>query len=157
MKHHPVILLVAIGLTVGATGIAAPSRTPPAPKAMASPGEGLAFSGAVAGSWSHTGVRQCDFKTGQARAAFVGTLSGTAWTLSLEIRSYKGPGTYDSKIARTTAVDLDDGNHNPNTYFSSTDGAAQITVAAGGKSGTLEALLQSDTGRRVRVSGSWRC
>lgn len=152
VKHNLAILFTALSLSVALSSTTEVTQ--------ASSGEALMFSGAVTGSWSQTRVVQCDFKSraGRARAAFAGSVSGGSWTFSLDIGPYKGPGTYDAKGARNIGAVLDDGRHNPNTSFSSAGaGSALITVAADEKSGTVQALLWSDTGRWVRISGSWRC
>jgi hypothetical protein len=120
----------------------------------------LVLNGAVIGSWTTTRTVKCvmNVRTGKAVATLVGTVNATAWTLSLSIDSYKGPGSYGGRETRDIRVALDDGSRNPNTYFSSGLGApVTITVGRDGKSGTVEARLLSDTGRSVTVQGAWKC
>jgi hypothetical protein len=161
VKYNLAILLTALSLSAMLSDAAAPSQTlPAASKTPPSSSEALVFSRTVTGSWSQTVVAQCDFnsRTGKGRATLAGTVSGGSWTFSLDIGSYRGPGNYDAKKKGNVAVVLGDGSHNPNTHFTSTgSGSASITVAANEKSGTVEALLWSDTGQSVRISGSWRC
>ena len=152
MKHYLAIAFAALGFVARSIDAAVPAKP--------LPNETLLLSGAIPGSWSNIRTVRCDLKTGagQAHVVLMGAVNGAAWTLSLDIGPYKGPGSYDSKIARATTVDLGDGSHNPNTYFDSTgDGYASITVAVGGRSGTVHAVLQSDTGRSVRIDGPWKC
>lgn len=154
VKYHLAILFAVLGFAAMLSDAAAYPALPD------SPNETLVFSGAVIGSWNQTQATRCDFnpKSGPAGAAFTGTMGGGTWVLSLGIGSYKGPGTYDTKNMRNITVVLDDGSHNPNTFFNLTGaGSALITVAAKEKSGTLEALLWSDTGRSVKISGAWKC
>ena len=152
MKHNLTIFIAALGLLAVLASIAASAET--------SAGGGLVFSGVVTGSWNQARAAQCELKArgGRARVALVGAVIGKAWTLSLDIGSYKGPGPYNAKDRWDIRAVLDDGSHNPNEFFTSAKvGSVLIKIGESEKSGTVEAELWSDTGRRVKVSGSWTC
>ncbi len=165
MKQNLTIFFTALGFWAALASTTAPSQTLPTSSntpasARTSSGGGLVFSGAAVGSWSQTRAVQCDFSARgrRGRAALVGAVTGEAWTFSLDIGSYAGPGTYNAKDTRNIRAVLDNGSHNPNKFFTSAKaGSVLITVAANEKSGTVQAQLWSDTGQQVRISGSWMC
>lgn len=79
-------------------------------------------------------------------------LNGQAYSLSITLASYHGPGSYSLPPDRISlhTVGIGPGSQ----FFGSTSGT--VTVAGGDNSGTVDANLTGDSGT-VHVTGAWSC
>ena len=136
----------------------AASSSPSPPVATSSPAATattrLTFSGAVAGSVASAAPSGTCGRAGSgaAGADLRFQLNGRAYSLSIELPSYHGPGTYplppDRASLHTTTI-------GPGSqFFGSQSGT--VTVLPGDAAGTIDADLAGDAGS-VHVSGTWSC
>ncbi len=112
----------------------------------------LVFTGPAAGTLADA-KSQCEVFTGQAQLTYLltGTLGGSDLTLNIQIREYKGAGTYQvgSLLDGSAELRLQIGS-----YVGATATAAgTVTIDSGGRTGSVDANLSAGE----HVKGTFRC
>lgn len=142
--------------TAPSPGVSAPTATstPAAtPSPSPTPGTRLSISGAVSGAVTGASpFGQCGKTANGDGADLRFQLNGQAYSLSIVVAGYHGPGSYSLPPERVSLHTLAIGPGSQ--FFGSTSGT--VTVGAGDSSGTIEATMTGDNGT-VHVTGAWSC
>jgi hypothetical protein len=157
------VLTMACGSMARVTSATSPSPGVSAPPSVASTptptptstpaGTRLTITGSINGSVNGaTAFGQCgraaNGEGGDLRFQF----NGLAYSLSITVAAYHGPGSYPLPPDRVSLHTLGIGPGSQ--FFGSTSGT--VTVSAGDSSGTVDAQLTGDNGA-VHVTGTWSC
>ena len=137
-------------------GVSAPPSvaSTPTPRPTPAPaGTRLRISGTLSGTVNGASAfgqcgRTANGEGGDLRFQF----NGQAYSLSITVAAYHGPGSYPLPPDRVSLHTLGIGPGSQ--FFGSTSGA--VTVAAGDASGSVDANLTGDSGT-VHVTGTWSC
>lgn len=131
---------------------ASPSITATATPAP-TPGTRLSVTGTVSGSVAGAAPAGACGRTPNGDGADLRfQLNGQAFSLSIELGDYHGPGSYPLPPDRVSLHTLSIGPGSQ--FFGSQSGT--VTVGAGDASGSLDAVLAGNSGQ-VHVTGSWSC
>jgi hypothetical protein len=168
-----VALLLALAAVAGGVGIVVFSQSHNSPfpgnrtqgdagsqsTISSGPTFSVAFSGAVSGPLAITTVNSCgpDQNAPSYIVDAIGTINGAPYEFTIEIPTYRGPGTYSTVGAAATAAISLTNTAQAHTWSSAADQAGSVTVQGDGQAGMISVTLTDDQGQKVQVTGTWSC